>query len=108
MTHVVEYREKCPNRKLSRCQHHEEVSDSMNPAGVLDFSKGRGVESDERQNQDNGEEQGDDVPESHNNYMGHHGPAILQGDIQHEIEILVHLVCTVEPSDADHLEDCNP
>ena len=86
----------------------------MNPAGILDFSKAWNsskawsFESDERQNQDNGEEYGNDIPECHNDYMGHHGAEILQRDIQHEIEILVQLVCTVEPSDADHLEDCNP
>ena len=80
----------------------------MNPAGVLDFSKGRRVECDEGQNQDNDQEYGDDVPESHEDNVGHHGAAVLQRDVQHEIEILVQLVCAVEPSDADHLKDCNP
>ena len=72
------------------------------------MSKFRSFKRVERQAQDEGEENGDDVPECHEDDMVHHGGAVLQRDIQHEVEILVQLVPTVEPSDADHLEDCNP
>ena len=40
--------------------------------------------------------------------MTHPGGALLQRDVQHEVEVLAHVVGAVDPADADHLEDGDP
>ena len=59
----------------------------------------------QRQAGDDHEEQGDEGPEGHQHHVADQGGDPLEGDVQHEVEVLADVVGAVDPADADHLKN---
>ena len=109
MTKVVQHLKNGPDWKLGGGNGDQEVSDPMSPVRVVNVSgvHGRG-EGEHGQDQDQDEEDGDDVPQGDQDHVADQARDLLQGDVQHKVEILAHVIGSVDPANTDHLEDGNP
>ena len=127
MTEVVEHLQHSPDWELGCGHQDQEVADAVDPFGIADHkyvirfhskiinvssldiaSVNRLFEFPQRQAGDDHEEQGDEGPEGHQHHVADQGGDPLEGDVQHEVEVLADVVGAVEPADAHHLKDGDP